>query len=129
IEAVEPYRQAFRRSEQLDSPWVIVSPEGVVADSDEGAQHLADGYALCVHCIRTGQGAIYYPTPETAQATQLPTTEYPLVADRINTRFVGTAEHVVHQLQVLQRATGADELLISSISHDHQARVRSFELL
>lgn len=129
IEAVEHYRQAFRPSEQLDSPWVIVSAEVLVADTDEQAQHLANGYAQWVHSIRTGQGAIYYPTPETAQATQLPTTEYPLVADRINTRFLGTAEHVVHQLQVLQRATGADELLISSISHDHQARVRSFELL
>src|SRR5699024_11838632 len=109
--------------------WYIGTAEDQLSDTEEQAQHLANGYAQLVHSIRTGQGAIYYPTPETAQATQLPTTEYPLVADRINTRFVGTAEHVVHQLQVLQRATGADELLISSIIIDHQDRVMSIELL
>ncbi len=129
IEAVEHYRAEFRPSQQLASPRVIVSAEVLVADTDEQAQHLAHGYAQWVHSIRTGQGAIYYPTPEAAQAASLPAAEYPLVADRMNTRFVGTAEHVAHQLQILQRATGADELLISSISHDHQARVRSFELL
>src|SRR5699024_844856 len=76
-----------------------------------------------------GRRAIYYANAETAQATQLPTTESPLLADRISTRFVRTEEHDVQQLQVLPRATSADELVISSISHDHQARVRSVELL
>ena len=32
-------------------------------------------------------------------------------------------------LRVLQDATGADELLVTTITHSHADRVRSFELL
>jgi alkanesulfonate monooxygenase SsuD/methylene tetrahydromethanopterin reductase-like flavin-dependent oxidoreductase (luciferase family) len=51
------------------------------------------------------------------------------VADRIATRFVGDAGTVADQLETLRRATGADELLVTTITHDHDARVRSYELL
>jgi len=129
LEAVEHYRAAFRPSADLAEPWVIVSAEVLVADTQTQANYLAHGYDQWVHSIRSGQGAIPYPTPETAQATSLPAAKHHVIADRVDTRFVGTPEHVVEKLQLLQRATGADELLISTITHDHQARVRSFELL
>jgi hypothetical protein len=46
---------------------------------------------LSVRSIRTGEGAIPFPTPD--------------------------------------EATGADELIITTITHDHDDRVRSYELL
>jgi alkanesulfonate monooxygenase SsuD/methylene tetrahydromethanopterin reductase-like flavin-dependent oxidoreductase (luciferase family) len=36
---------------------------------------------------------------------------------------------VADQLELVRDATGADELLITTITHDHQDRVRSYELL
>jgi alkanesulfonate monooxygenase SsuD/methylene tetrahydromethanopterin reductase-like flavin-dependent oxidoreductase (luciferase family) len=42
---------------------------------------------------------------------------------------VGAPETVVERLNVLQRATGADELVITTITHDPADRVRSYELL
>ncbi|MDH2427788.1 hypothetical protein [Sphaerisporangium sp. TRM90804] len=51
------------------------------------------------------------------------------MADRLHTRFVGSPEAVVERLRVLRRATGADELLVTTITHDHRDRVRSQELL
>jgi len=36
---------------------------------------------------------------------------------------------VADQLEVLARATGADELIVTTITHDHRDRVRSYELL
>ena len=39
------------------------------------------------------------------------------------------AETVVARLAQLQEATGADELAITTITHDHTDRVRSYELL
>jgi len=128
-EAIEHYRNAFQPAADLAAPWVIVSAEVLVAETEEEARHLAAGYDLWVHSIRSGQGAIHYPSPEQALAEPLPEAKYPLVADRLKTRFVGTAEQVVQHLDVLQRATGADELLISSITHNHERRARSFELL
>ena len=52
-----------------------------------------------------------------------------LVADRLATRFVGSPATMVEQLAVLSRVTGADELLITSTTQDHVARVRAHELL
>jgi alkanesulfonate monooxygenase SsuD/methylene tetrahydromethanopterin reductase-like flavin-dependent oxidoreductase (luciferase family) len=45
------------------------------------------------------------------------------------TQFVGTAKQVADRLEVLRDATGADELIVTTITHDHADRVRSFELL
>ena len=52
-----------------------------------------------------------------------------LVADRIDTQFVGTPGQVADQLERLRDATGADELIVTTITHDHADRVRSYELL
>lgn len=52
--------------------------------------------------------------------------------DRIDTQFVGSRGRVadqLDQLDQLQEATGADELLITTITHGHADRVRSYELL
>ena len=45
------------------------------------------------------------------------------------TQFVGSPQQVAGQLEILQEATGADELIITTITHDHADRVRSYELL
>ena len=52
-----------------------------------------------------------------------------LVTDRVATQFVGSPATVVDHLQVLADETGADELLVTTITHDHAHRVRSYELL
>jgi alkanesulfonate monooxygenase SsuD/methylene tetrahydromethanopterin reductase-like flavin-dependent oxidoreductase (luciferase family) len=42
---------------------------------------------------------------------------------------VGTPAVVFEKLETLRRVTGADDLLVTTITHDHADRVRSFELL
>lgn len=49
--------------------------------------------------------------------------------DRVATQFVGNAGEVAERLQALQRVTGADELVITSVTHRHQDRLRSHELI
>lgn len=129
IEAVTHYRRAFRPSADLPEPFTSVSADVVVAPSQEEAEHLAAGYDRWVHSIRSGAGAIAYPRPEEALATPLEPEALPLVEDRLRTRFVGTPERVAEGLDVLARATGADELLVTTITHDPALRIRSHELL
>ena len=45
------------------------------------------------------------------------------------TQFVGSPETVAGHLERLQEATGADELIVTTITHGHADRVRSFSLL
>ncbi|GAA4820357.1 MsnO8 family LLM class oxidoreductase [Streptomyces ziwulingensis] len=129
LEAAEGYRAAFQPSDHLDKPYVSVSADVVVAEDDETARELATGYALWVRSIRTGEGAIPFPTPEQARAHEWSEADRTLVADRVDTQFVGSPGRVADQLERLQEATGADELLITTITHDHADRVRSYQLL
>ncbi|RIJ78657.1 LLM class flavin-dependent oxidoreductase [Nakamurella silvestris] len=129
LEAVRAYRESFVPSPRSEKPWVQVSVDVVVADSDSAARTLAAGYAPWVHSIRSGQGAINYPTPAEAAEFRTTAEDRELVADRVDTQFVGSPKTVVEKLEVLQRATGAEELLITTITHDHTDRVRSYDLL
>ncbi|NGN92981.1 LLM class flavin-dependent oxidoreductase [Nocardioides sp. KC13] len=129
LEAAHSYRAAFAPSDTFAAPHVAVSADVVVAETEESARELATGYGLWVRSIRTAEGAIPFPTPEEARAWEWTEEDRALVQDRLDTQFVGTAAQVADQLEILQRAVDADELVITTITHDHADRVRSYELL
>jgi luciferase family oxidoreductase group 1 len=129
LDAVEAYRRAFRPSSVLAEPYVSVSADVVVGTTDEHARELATGYGLWVRSIRTAAGAIQFPTPDEASRHVWTDDDRALVQDRLDTQFVGTAAHVADQLEVLADDSGADEMLITTITHRHDDRVRSYELL
>ncbi|MBL7259973.1 LLM class flavin-dependent oxidoreductase [Actinoplanes sp. LDG1-01] len=129
LEAVEAYRAAFRPSKTLSAPHVLVSADVVVAEDDDTAKNLAIPYGLWVRSIRNGTGAIPYPSVDEALAHVWTDEDRDLVADRLDTHFVGSPRTVAERLETLRRVTAADELLVTTITHDHTDRVRSFELL
>ncbi len=129
LEAADAYRASFRPSAELARPYVSVSADVVVAPDEATARELAAGYGLWVRSIRTGEGAIEFPTPAQARSHAWTDEDRALVADRTDTQFVGTAAQVSDQLERLRDATGADELIITTITHEHADRVRSYQLL
>jgi alkanesulfonate monooxygenase SsuD/methylene tetrahydromethanopterin reductase-like flavin-dependent oxidoreductase (luciferase family) len=129
LEAADGYRAAFRPSAELSEPYVSVSADVVVADTEARARDLAAGYGPWVRSIRTAEGAIQFPTPDEARRHAWTEADRALVADRVDTQFTGTPGQVADQLERLRDATGADELIITTITHDHADRVRSYQLL
>ena len=129
LEAVDGYRAAFQPSAELDHPYVSVSADVVVADDESTARELATGYGPWVRSIRTAEGAIQFPTPEEARRRQWTDADRALVQDRVDTQFAGSPRQVADQLERLRDATEADELIVTTITHDHADRVRSFQLL
>ena len=121
--------RAFKPSAELERPYVSVSADVVVADTEAAARELAAGYGLWVRSIRTAERAIPFPTPEQARRHQWTEADLDLVADRTATQFVGAPGQVADRLERLRDATGADELIITTITHDHADRVRSYQLL
>ena len=113
----------------LDRPYVSVSADVVVAEDEATARELAAGDGLWVRSIRSGEGAIPFPTPEQARAHTWTAADRALVADRVDTQFAGSPGQVADKLEQLQEAAGADELIITTITHDHADRVRSCQLL
>ncbi|GAA2189870.1 LLM class flavin-dependent oxidoreductase [Micromonospora lupini] len=129
LDAVAAYRAAFRPSAVLAQPYVVVSADVVVAETDEAARRLAAPYGPWVRSIRSGEGAIPFPSPEQAAALPWTDADRRLVADRVDTQFVGSPGTVTERLRTLRDVTAADELLITTITHAHADRVSSYELL
>jgi luciferase family oxidoreductase group 1 len=129
LDAVKAYRAAFRPSAELDLPYISVSADVVVGETDEHAAELASGYGLWVRSIRGGAGAIPFPTPEEAAQHEWTPEDRELVRDRIDTQLVGSPQTVADKLEQLRDATGAHELALTTITHDHADRVRSYELI
>jgi alkanesulfonate monooxygenase SsuD/methylene tetrahydromethanopterin reductase-like flavin-dependent oxidoreductase (luciferase family) len=127
LEAIDAYRDAFVPSPTLQRPYVVVSADIVVADDSATARQLAAGYGHWVYSIRTGVGAVHYPEPHDCRP--LADEQLPVVRDRLETQFVGNPDEVAERLSALQRLTGADELVITSVTHRHEDRLRSHELL
>jgi alkanesulfonate monooxygenase SsuD/methylene tetrahydromethanopterin reductase-like flavin-dependent oxidoreductase (luciferase family) len=127
LDAVDAYRSAFRPSAALAEPYVVVSADVVVAADAETARHLASSYAHWVYSIRAGGGAVPYPNPDSVEP--LSDEQLKIVKDRTATQFVGDADEVADGLENLQRVTGADEIVVTSVTHDHDDRLRSHELL
>jgi alkanesulfonate monooxygenase SsuD/methylene tetrahydromethanopterin reductase-like flavin-dependent oxidoreductase (luciferase family) len=129
LSAADAYRDAFVPSSTLERPYVAVSADVVVAPDDEKARHLAAGYAHWVRSIRRGEGAVPFPSPAEAVDHKWTPEDEALVHDRVASQFVGSPATVVKGLERLQEAAQADEIIVTTITHSHHDRVRSFALL
>jgi alkanesulfonate monooxygenase SsuD/methylene tetrahydromethanopterin reductase-like flavin-dependent oxidoreductase (luciferase family) len=127
LEAIEAYRNSFAPSAVLGEPYVVVSADVVVADDTATARHLASTYGHWVYAIRERDGAVPYPDPD--RHAPLDAVAAEVVRDRTATQFVGDADEVAHRLDALQRVSGADELVVTSVTHRHADRLRSHELI
>jgi alkanesulfonate monooxygenase SsuD/methylene tetrahydromethanopterin reductase-like flavin-dependent oxidoreductase (luciferase family) len=127
LEAIDAYRDAFVPSTACERPYVVVSADIVVADDSATARHLAASYGHWVYSIRTGVGAVPYPDPD--DCPPLTDEQLPVVKDRLETQFVGNPDDVAERLCALQRVTGADELVVTSVTYRHEDRLRSHELI
>jgi luciferase family oxidoreductase group 1 len=127
LEAVNAYRDAFTPSATLPEPYVVVSADIVVAETSSAARHLASSYGQWVDSVRSPRGAMPYPDPD--ECGPLSDEQAAAVRDRLATQFVGNADEVADRLDSLQRVTGADELVITSVTYRHSDRLRSHELI
>jgi alkanesulfonate monooxygenase SsuD/methylene tetrahydromethanopterin reductase-like flavin-dependent oxidoreductase (luciferase family) len=129
LSAARAYREAFVPSVDLERPYLAVSADVVVGPDDESARHAAAGYAEWVRSIRLGEGAIPFPDPVEASRRRWTPEDEALVHDRVASQIVGSPGTVVQGLARLQEATEADELIVTTITHSHEERVRSYALL
>lgn len=128
LDTVRSYREAFVPG-VLAEPYVAVSVDVVVAPTGVEARRLAAGYGHFVLSVRDLSGAEPYRTPEQAAAQPLTEAKRELVHDRVVTQVVGDPDEVAGQLRALAHLTGAAELIVTTITHDHTDRVHSYRLL
>jgi luciferase family oxidoreductase group 1 len=124
LDAVATYRQCFRPSVVLERPHTIVTANVLAAPTAEEATFLAGPGTLMRRWIRTGR-RMAVPTPEAAAADP----ELPIARMDPTQRIVGAPDDVVAGLEQLAEATRADELMLSTITHGLDDRLRSMELV
>ncbi|MFC4000617.1 LLM class flavin-dependent oxidoreductase [Prauserella oleivorans] len=126
--ALRLYRESFQPSAVLDEPYVMLGASVVCADTDERAQWLAAPYGLNFLSLRKGR-PIPLPTPEEAAEYPYTDLDRAFIEDRMASNIVGSPETVRKGLESLLADTDADELVITTMVHDHEDRKRSYELV
>ena len=125
LPALDLYRRAFRPSTVLAEPYAIVCVSVVAADDDEQARWLAGSGGLSWLQLRSGRPGTV-PTPEEAASYPYEPWEREVVRDRLAAQVIGGPETVRSGLAALLRRSQADELMITTMTHDPQAGRDSF---
>jgi luciferase family oxidoreductase group 1 len=123
-ELAQLYRERFQPSARRDSPWVTVAVSTICAETDEEAQRLAASARMAMALLHSGR-LIAVPPVEKAVAF-FAEHEVPPTGRRA---VVGAPDTVRAGLEQVAREYDADELMLVTITHDHAARRRSYELV
>jgi luciferase family oxidoreductase group 1 len=122
------YRERFTPSKRLSSPKVMVSTWALCADTQEDAERLATSSRMALSLLRTTGRMIPVPTVETAtRFLEQPAGALPIARHRRMT--VGTQQVVRDGLEEIAREYGAEEVMIVTITHSHEARKHSYALI
>lgn len=128
LPALDLYRSSFQPSETLDKPHVMVGLNVIAADTKEEALRLATSQEQQFLGIIRGQtGKLKPPVDNMDDLWSLQ--EQAVVRRQLRYAIVGDQDTIREKLPVYAEETGADEFIIASQIYDHQARLRSYELL
>ena len=128
MEAIQVYRERFEPSDQLDKPHVMLGFNAIVADSDEEAALLATSVQQAFVSLRTGH-PIKLPPPKRGYADDLPMEARAILRSVLSASAIGSPETARKQMQEFVDRTTPDELIVTAQVYDHQARLRSYQLL
>jgi luciferase family oxidoreductase group 1 len=128
-EIAAEYRRSHAAQHSDHASRTAVAVWAIAADSDEQAQYLASSSRMAMRMLRQGT-LIAVPPPEKAirylKSIGQPT-DHGFTDGRRG--VIGSPEKVAAQLHEVGGAYGADEVIIVTITYDHEARKRSYELI
>jgi len=122
------YREQFKPSEQRDKPLAILALHVVCADTEAAAERLASSVDLNFALRRQGRYQPI-PSPEEAAAHQYSPTDRALIGQNRARLVVGTKDKVMTHLEPLIKSTQADEVMLTTMIYDHEARKHSYALM
>ena len=127
MEAIETYRAGFKPSERNSEPHVMLGFNIIAADTDEEARFLFTSVQQAFINLRSGRAG-KLPRPVRDFDKRLNPVERSILESTLSASAVGSPETVRRGLEEFIARTGADELMITAQIHDHEARLRSYEI-
>jgi luciferase family oxidoreductase group 1 len=127
-QAMRAYRDNFQPSKMLAKPYAILAVAAMCAEDAQDAERIAATADLNI--VRRAKGD-YLPleSPDAAQSFPYTPIDRERIAHNRERLFVGTPDSVKARLEKLAEATAADEIMITGMIFDHDARKRSYSLL
>ncbi|WP_343532640.1 LLM class flavin-dependent oxidoreductase [Pedobacter sp.] len=128
FEAIQIYRQNFRPSEVLQKPYVLSCVNVVAADTDQEAERLSTSLKMLFMGIVTNKRRLLQPPVDSMDGIWSDIEEA-AVEQMLDFTFIAGPEKLKEQLQSFLKHTQVDELMVTSHIYDHQARLRSYEIV
>jgi luciferase family oxidoreductase group 1 len=127
-EIAKLYRERFEPSRDLQASRTAVAVWALAAPTEDEAVYLSTSSRMSFTLLRRNQ-LIPVPPPEKA-VEFLKREGKPLNGARPGRRsVVGSPEKVRAEIEAVAVEYGAEEVIVVTITHDHQARRRSYELI
>lgn len=127
IGALAAYRSHFTPGALME-PHAIVTASVFCAPTDEEADFLAGPMRLTFLKLRSGDPG-QVPTPEEARDYPYSAQERAALEQIREMQIVGSPDTVRRELGALIDKTQADELMVTTMMHAHEDRLRSFALV
>jgi luciferase family oxidoreductase group 1 len=128
IEALKIYRREFKPSAQLEKPYSMACIAVVAADTDAEAQRLFTSLQQQFINLRRGTPGPLLPPVDNMEDRSSPM-ERAGVQHAMRRAQVGSPDTVRRGIEAFLKETGVDELMVAGQIFDHQARLRSFEIV
>ena len=127
-EALQLYKDSFQPSEALQEPYSVACVNGIAADTNEEAQRLATTqYLFFLNVVRGGKEQLKPAVEDMGNFWS--SFERDAVLQQLHYSFIGDAATINKELQAFLEDTQVDEIMVCSHIYDHEARVRSYEIL
>lgn len=128
LPALSLYRKNFEPSEHLAAPYAMVGVNVVAADTDDEARLLATSMQQQFLSLMRGvPGQLQPPVEDIDELCSV--YEKAALEERNRFSIVGNEETVRAGLKRFLADTDADEMIFSSQIYDHQARLRSYDIV
>jgi luciferase family oxidoreductase group 1 len=127
-EAVRLYRRMFRPSASLKAPYVMLGLNVFAADTDREAERLATSLQQAFVALRRGMPA-RLPPPVDSMDGLWTDLERAQLGHVFACSVVGSPETVRRGLEAFVNRNQPDEIMVTSQTFDHGARLRSFEIV
>jgi len=129
VDLVNLYRERFVACERLPEPRALVAVWALCADSDEEAERLAASARMVMLLARRGKFAAVPPVDTAVRFIDRRTRGRPDGAALGKRMVLGAPATVRASLEGLARDYAVDELLVLTVTHEHDARRHSYDLL
>jgi luciferase family oxidoreductase group 1 len=127
-EAVRLYRRTFRPSASLKAPYVMLGLNVFAAETDREAGRLATSLQQAFVALRRGMPA-RLPPPVDSMDGLWTDLERAQLGQVFACSVVGAPETVRRGLEAFVNRNQPDEIMVTSQTFDHGARLRSFEIV